>query len=53
MLQERAKRLNQFVIIDLVRLITLVEFGAKKYFFMFTNNNTYTMETYIGRQKSK
>ncbi len=51
--QERAKRPYQFVHTDLVGPITPVGFGAERYFFTFTDNNTRITETYTGRRKSE
>lgn len=51
--QERAKRPYQFIYIDLVGPIMLVEFGAKRYFFTFTDDHTRITKTYTVRQKSK
>lgn len=51
--QERAKRPYQFVYTDLVGPMTPLRFGAKSYFFTFSDDNTRITETYTGRQKSK
>ena len=51
--QERAKRPYQFVHKDLVEPITLVGFGAERYFFTFTDDNTRITETYTGRRNSE
>lgn len=51
MFQQRVNRLYQFVYTDFVRPITPVRFGAKRYFFMFTDDNTHILETYTRRQK--
>lgn len=53
MSQKRAKRLYQFIYINLIRPIMPMAFEGKRYFFMFTNNNMRIIETYIGKQKSK
>lgn len=47
--QDRAKRPYQFVHIDLIGLIILMEYGVKRYFFMFTNNNIRITESYTNR----
>lgn len=51
--QERAKRLYQFLYTDLIGPIIPMGFGAKRYFFIFTDDNTYIIKTYTGIRKSK
>ena len=51
--QERAKRPYQFVHTDLVWSITPMGFGAERYFFTFTDDNTHIKENYTGRRKSE
>ncbi len=49
--QKRVKKPYQFVHTDLIGSITPMEFGAKKYFFTFTNDYTRITEIYTWRQK--
>lgn len=53
MSQNRAKKVYQFIYTDLVRLITLMGFEIKRYFFTFTDNHICITKTYTERQKSK
>lgn len=43
----------QFLYIDFIGPITPMKFGAKKHFFIFTDDNIHITEPYIGRRKSK
>lgn len=52
-LQKRAKRAYQFIYINLVRPIILIGFGAKRYFFTFTDDHTCIIKTYTRKRKSK
>ncbi len=51
--KKRAKRPYQFIHTDRVGPITSVEFGAKRYFFTFTDDKPRITEIYTGKRKSE
>lgn len=44
---------NPQMYIDLIGPITPIEFGAKRYFFMFTDDHTRITKTYTEKRKSE
>lgn len=50
--QKQSSKLYQFLHTNLIRLINLISFLYKKYFFTFTDNATKIIETYIKTKKN-
>lgn len=50
--KEQSQHLYQFIYSDLIEPITLKRFLWKCYFFIFTNDYTYHIKTYIGIKMS-